>query len=285
MEQGARRQAAVSTAERERARTSETTKRWVERLTRFGYVTRGVIFATVGALAARVAAGLGGELQGTRGALRAIYEQPFGRVLLGVTTVGLGGYVVWRFVQMALDPVLENGTWAGVMRRVGYFFSGAFYLLLMLTAAELAFHIGLLPENPRASGLMHVMRWPYGVWILGGIGVIILAVGLQTIYRGLGSTFMALYPVERFTRWKRRAALWIGLLGLTALGVTLCLIGAFLIQGATQLQPEADAGLVTAFRSLLMAPFGTWLLGAAAAGFVLYGLHCGMLGLYRRVWE
>lgn len=258
---------------------------WVERLTRLGYVTRGVVFATVGLLAARVAAGLGGELRGTRGALQAIYEQPFGQVLLGVTTVGLTGYVLWRFVQMVFDPVLDGSRWASAMRRVGYFFSGVFYSGLALTAAELAFHLGLLPGDPRAAGIMRLMQRPHGFWLVGAIGLVVIGVGLQTIYRGLWSTFMALYPAERFSRRKRHTALWVGRLGLSTLGITLCLIGVFLIQGALRIRPETDASIGAAFRSLLMAPFGTWLLGAVAVGFVFYGAHCGMLGIYRRVWE
>lgn len=257
----------------------------MEQLTRFGYVTRGVVFATVGALAARVAIGLGGELQGTQGALRTIYEQPFGQVLLGITTMGLASYVLWRFVQMALDPVLEGGRWTSAVRRVGYFFSGVFYMGLALTAADLAFHIGMLPSNARAMGLMRLMSQPYGMWLVGSLGVVVVGIGLQTIYRGVASTFMALYPATRFTRSKKRTALWVGRLGLTTLGITLCLIGVFIVQGALRIRPEADAGIASAFQSLLMAPFGTWLLGAAAVGFVFYGVHCGMLGVYRRVWE
>ena len=81
---------------------------FVEKFARFGYAAKGVVYCVVGALAAFAAFGAGGQTTGSRGALQTIYDQPFGRVLLGVVALGLLGYGVyglaearWRRMRMA----------------------------------------------------------------------------------------------------------------------------------------------------------------------------------------
>ena len=62
---------------------------WVDRLARFGYATKGLVYVVVGALALGVATGLGGSTTDPPGALQEIGVQPFGRVMLGLVAVGL----------------------------------------------------------------------------------------------------------------------------------------------------------------------------------------------------
>ncbi len=53
---------------------------WIERLARFGYAAKGVVYIVVGVLATLTALGVGGETTNAQGALRSIARQPFGRV-------------------------------------------------------------------------------------------------------------------------------------------------------------------------------------------------------------
>ena len=74
---------------------------WIERLARFGYAAKGVVYVLVGFLAFQAAFNWGGKITGTQGAFQTIASGPFGKVLLFLVAVGLLGYVVWRFVQAA----------------------------------------------------------------------------------------------------------------------------------------------------------------------------------------
>src|SRR5215207_7301051 len=78
---------------------------WVERIARFGYSAKGVVYVVMGVLAvlAAVNAG-GGSTTDQNGAFQTIEEAPFGQVLLGVVAVGLMGYVLWRSIQAVADP-------------------------------------------------------------------------------------------------------------------------------------------------------------------------------------
>ncbi|HEU4538526.1 MAG TPA: DUF1206 domain-containing protein, partial [Polyangiaceae bacterium] len=67
---------------------------WAERLARLGFIARGALYITVGALALMAAFGLGGQITTNRGALSHLAEQPFGGFLLGLVALGLAGYAL-----------------------------------------------------------------------------------------------------------------------------------------------------------------------------------------------
>jgi hypothetical protein len=71
--------------------------KWIERLARFGYAAKGIVYILVGFLAFQAAFNWGGRVTGTKGAFFTIASQPFGRVMLFLVAVGLLGYVIWRF--------------------------------------------------------------------------------------------------------------------------------------------------------------------------------------------
>ena len=110
---------------------------WVERLGRFGYAAKGVVYGIIGGLAAQAAIGPGGATTDTRGALAWIVQAPFGRFLLGTVAVGLAGYALWRLVQSALDTEDKGTEAGGVLARAGYAVVGVAYAALALSAIGL----------------------------------------------------------------------------------------------------------------------------------------------------
>src|SRR5688500_5369109 len=68
---------------------------WLRRLATLGFAAKGVVYVTVGLLAARVALGSGGQAADQKGALGTIASLPFGRSLLVVIAIGLAGYAAW----------------------------------------------------------------------------------------------------------------------------------------------------------------------------------------------
>lgn len=257
--------------------------RWLERLTRLGYSTRGVVFALVGLVAMRAAYGIG-QATGTRGVIREMGRQPFGKALLIVTTIGMTGYVLWRFVQAALDPLVEGSGARSNVRRLGFLTSGLFYALLALAAAQMAFDLGAM-EDARQELTAWALSMPFGSWVVGFVGVVLLGVGGHAFWRALTASFMKLYPPPRpHTSGRRRQlAKRVGQFGLSALGLTLCLIGGFVILAAVNSDPERAVGIGGALSALGAGPYGALLLGTVGAGFLFYGVHCFMLGAYRRV--
>jgi hypothetical protein len=97
---------------------------WVERLARLGYAAKGVVYVLVGGLALQAALGPGGKTTDPAGALRTIVQQPFGKFLLAVVTLGLIGYALWRFAQSFLDAENKGKDAKGLVKRIGYGLSG-----------------------------------------------------------------------------------------------------------------------------------------------------------------
>ena len=256
--------------------------RWLERVTRLGYATRGLVFTLVGLVAMRAAWGIG-KATGTRGIIREMGRQPFGKTLLIVTTVGMTGYVLWRFVQAVLDPFMAGSGTQSSIRRIGYLGSGLFYALLAFTSAQLTFNFAEM-RNTRREATAWLLQMPFGSWIVGFVGLVLIGVGIHALWRAATASFMNLYPPPRPQASRRRhLAKRVGQVGLSALGLTLCLIGGFVILAAATSDPDQAVGIGGALSALGNGPYGAILLGAAGVGFVFYGMHCFVLGAYRRV--
>src|SRR5258706_8791880 len=73
-----------------------------EWLSRAGFVARALVYAIIGILALKLAFGAGGKLTDQQGALETVAHQPFGKILLTLVAIGLGGYSLWRFVRAAI---------------------------------------------------------------------------------------------------------------------------------------------------------------------------------------
>ena len=90
----------------------------LDRVTRLGFATKGLLTILVGVLALRHALGQGGRLTGQEGAIRTLRDQPFGQVALVVLTVGLSAYALWMFVSAFVDPQGKGTRIVGIVERV-----------------------------------------------------------------------------------------------------------------------------------------------------------------------
>src|SRR5437773_4551704 len=73
-----------------------------EWLSRAGFVARALVYGIIGVLALKLAVGHGGKLANQQGALHTVAHQPFGKLLLTLVAVGLGGYSLWRLVRAGI---------------------------------------------------------------------------------------------------------------------------------------------------------------------------------------
>jgi hypothetical protein len=131
-----------SAANRVAQHVQEAPSKGVEALARLGYATLGVVYLIIGVLATQAALGAGGRTEDPQGALHTMARQPFGRLLLGVTAVGLCGYVLWRFVQAVVDPERRGTDAKGLITRLGCLVSGVVYAALAVLAAQMALRSG-----------------------------------------------------------------------------------------------------------------------------------------------
>jgi len=265
-------------------RAQAASKDWVVTLARLGYATKGALYLIIGGLAAQAAVGAGGAIRDKEGALFTIATQSFGRLLLGVTALGLMGYMLWRLVQALGDPEGKGHDTKGLMIRVGYGISGLSYGALEYLATRIALGVGRRGGgDAKQAWTARLLAQPLGSWLVSLVGIIIIGVGLAHFYRAYTAAFMAEYAAGAMSPPQRRWAKRIGRLGLVAYGVTFCLIGGFVVQAARRADPREAKGLGEALAVLAQQPYGAWLLGIVALGLIAYGIFCGSQAVYRRV--
>lgn len=259
--------------------------RWMERLARFGYAAKGVVYIVVGALAMMEAAGFGGETTDTRGALQTIETKPFGKITLGVVAAGLVGYALWRLIQALADTEDKGTKLKGIAVRIGYACSGLVYAGMSLTAARTLIEAG----EPDSSSAVQ-QRWterlmalPYGAWLVELMGACVVAFGLYQIYKGYRAKFRKRLKLREMGRAKDNWATWSGRFGYAARGIVFLLIGVFLIQAARHYNPAETKGLDEVLSGLARQSYGAWLLGTIAAGLVAYGFYMLVEARYRRL--
>lgn len=257
---------------------------WVEPLARLGYAAKGVVYMLIGVLALQAAFGPGGKTTGAGGALRTIVDEPFGQLMLAVIAVGLVGYVLWRLVQAFLDPE-DNGTDPkGLARRAAYLVSGLAYATVALTAGQLVFGAaGGSNDNQQEVWVARILSLPFGAWLVGLGGLLLIGGGLGQLYRAYEAEFADKWKSDELSSEQQSWATKLGRFGLAARGVVYGILGVFLIRAALQYDPSEAGGLGEALSALVQQPFGPWLLALVALGLASYGVYALLRARYRQL--
>ncbi|WP_317108304.1 DUF1206 domain-containing protein [Chroococcidiopsis sp. SAG 2025] len=260
-----------------------TDNSWIEQIARFGYAIKGVVYLIVGLLAMPVALGIGDEAAGTNDALQLIMRQPLGKFLLIVVAVGLVSYAVWRFIQAFVDPEHQGSQAKRVVPRLGYAISGTSYAGLAVTAIQIIAGTGSHSSSWRQDWAARLLAQPFGQWLLGIVGVVVLGIGVSFAYVAFTPKFRQRLQLTKMSTAGVKWAIGIGRFGVTARGVAFGVIGLLLIQAAVQSDPDEATGLGGALQTLAEEPFGRMLLGIIAIGLVAYAIHLLILARYRRI--
>jgi hypothetical protein len=240
-----------------------------------------LIYGIVGVLAVQLAAGVGGAAASQQGAMKAIAAQPFGRVLLIVVAIGLGGYGMWRLIHALLGHGPERSDTG--FERVAALGSGIVYAGLCVVAVEIALGAGSSGSAGAQKTTAGVFGWPAGTWLVGIAGAALIGIGLYQGYRGVSRDFLEDSKTEQMSATVKQWIKWIGTIGHLARMVVFGLIGTFLIKAAVDYNSNAAVGLDGALARLAHQPYGPLLLGLVAAGLVAFGLYSLSDARYRRI--
>lgn len=251
-----------------------------EWLSRAGFVARALVYGIIGILALKLAIGQGGKLTNQQGALHTVANQPFGKVLLTLVAIGLGGYSLWRLVRAVVGHGPE-GSDSG-FERVAAAASGVAYGLMCAVAVGILIGSGGGQGGAKKSAA-GVLGWPAGTWIVGIAGVVFIGVALYQAYRGIAQKFLDDSKTEEMSPGVKR---WIGRLGTfghLARAVVFGLIGIFLVKAAIDYNPNKAVGLDGALAKLANHSYGPFLLGVVAAGLIAFGLYSLSDARYRKI--
>lgn len=254
---------------------------------RAGLVARGVVYLVVAALGVQVALGStsDGEQADQRGALTEIAEQSYGSVLLVLLAAGFGCYAAWRLVRALRGEGRDEPDARSRATDVG-----RAVLHLGLLASTVSILAGGGSDEAGGSGgsggggsaqtwTAQLMATGWGRWLVGLLGVVIVAGGAWLVTRGFGEKFRE--NLERHTRW----VVALGKVGHVGRGVAFALIGAFLARAAWQFDPNEPIGLDAALHDLARSGWGTVAALAVSLALAAFGLFCVAEARDRRVLD
>ncbi|MBV9173925.1 MAG: DUF1206 domain-containing protein [Chloroflexi bacterium] len=273
----------VDNAARSGRHVAQREQQWLIPLGRAGFAANGVVYLLVGVLAAQAALGVGGDTTDTGGVLGHIVEAPFGRVLLGITAVGLVGYALWRFLQAVLDTEHKGSEPKGLAARIGFGVAAASYAALSMSAIGMALGTRGQPDQEQATQdrTAWLMSHPLGPWLVVAAGAIVVGVGVAQFVIAYRASFADKLVAVRETQ--QRLVGVSGRIGYTARGFVFLVIGLFLVLAGIQTSPDQARGLGGVLAVLAAEPLGPWLLGVVALGLAAYGVFMLLAARYRRM--
>jgi hypothetical protein len=251
-------------------------KPWIVPVARFGYLSYGIVYFAMGALAIRAAAGKG-PVKGTEGTIQHILFQPFGKILLFLIAFGLIAYVFWRFVQAIKNPERE-----GITDRIGNFSSGIVYAGISLFAFKLLRGVSGNPDaNQEQRWSAKLISQPAGEWLLTLGGFMILGSAFYQFYEAFTARFRKKLRMEEMSGSEGEWVIRAGRLGAFARGILFLTIGYQMIQAGWKSNPSETAGVDEALRILAGQP--DWIFYLVAAGVAAFGIFALFMARYRRI--
>lgn len=248
---------------------------WVEYLMRAGYAARGAVYLLTGGLAL-LSAWHGGSGEDKKGALSALFGQPFGQLIILTIAGGLLCYGIWRLICGYMDLEDKGNEGKGLVARVGQALSGLVNVGLSLSIARFA--LGSSDgEDGKEALTSKLLLMPFGQIIVSAVGLAVIAAGLAYIYKGWSEKYrenLRWSPVlEKLSNPIR--------LGLMSRGVVVSIIGGFFLFAAIQADADQAGGLSEAFELVRSQAYGRYLLGLLAAGMFMFGVYCWIETAFR----
>jgi hypothetical protein len=257
--------------------------KWIERLARWGFAAKGVVYVLIGILAVMAAIGQDKNSASKSGVAQMIFEQPFGKFLAIILVIGLFGYVVWRLVEAVNDPHHRGNDTKGILQRIGYGISGLIYAgfagsIVKAIVGQGQSGGGQAKQNMAAK----IMSMDAGPFLIAAAGIIVMVLGGKYIYKAYKNKFGEKMNMGRMKTELRTWINRIGKIGYTARGIVWMLIGFFALRAGLTTNPSDIKGSQGAF-NLIEQSTGSWVLLIVALGVVAYGIYMFVKAKYYQI--
>jgi hypothetical protein len=207
------------------------------------------------------------------GAIKTVAGSGGGTLLLWLLAIGMLLYAAWRVVSALLPGSTDAKGWA---HRIGYIASAVMYTTFAISAIALARRAPETQDgNKRVTDISaSIMTNSLGRLVIGVVGVVVIAVGLYRISKGVKLDVEEELDMSGtspgFRHWIER----LGAIGDIGRGVGFCLVGFFLLRAAITYDANTATGLDGALRRMATESWGVLVVLVVGIGFAAYGVFC-----------
>jgi hypothetical protein len=234
-----------------------------------GLISFGIIHLLLGWLCVQIALGGGGEAS-TDGALKDLVSRPLGNVLMIVFAIGLFTLAVWQLLE-ALFGYRNREKKKMIRKKISSSARVIMYAGLGFSALLLAIgsQTSDSAESAQSTTAM-LMDAPFGRILVGLVGLIVIAVGVGHIVKGVRRKFAKDDLKPGAPEWGKK----LGMVGWSVKGVSIGLVGGLFLWAAIAYDAEKAGATDGALKTLQDQPFGQILLILMGLGFAAYGVYC-----------
>jgi hypothetical protein len=228
--------------------------------------------------------GLTPHATGALGAMEAWGRWAPGLVLLWLTGLGLYGFAGWRGMQALLDADRQGRTPRALAARTGQAISGLVYgglaisVFGVIDTLEDLYEADDRMDTQAAVGRM--LEWPAGPWLVAGVGVFILGVGVGGLAQAIGRDLVRRLQCSEGLG---RIAALVGRVGYFARGLAFIAAGGLMAKAGVAARAADAGGLGAALDVLKVQPFGRPALALVALGLIAFGLFAYVEAVFREI--
>lgn len=255
---------------------------FTELAARFGYGARGFVYLSIGALTLFAAMDQIPDAGSSTEVFQWLADQPFARVWLLILGGGLWAFVGWRVLQSVFDADHEGTSLKAWGLRAGQAMSGVFYGVLAATVFELVDESepGEIEGADADQQAATVLGLPFGEWLLLGVGLGILAMGVGNIIKGAKGDFAGSLACDADTC---RKVTPIARAGYIARGAAYLPLALFVILAGLRAQASEARDFSASLEALEAQPFGSWILAITGVGLMAFGAFAFVEARWRRI--
>ncbi|QTD38229.1 DUF1206 domain-containing protein [Polaribacter batillariae] len=241
----------------------------IQKVRKFGFLTKGFIYAIIGVLTFLAAMDLGGKVSDKNGVINFLENQIFGKIVLLIVGLGMLSYAVWRFYKSFLVVKKEDKK-TKYFLCIDFFFRGIIYGSFAISILYKVFNQSKT-RTSKETIVAKILQLEMGTYIVYAVAIIIFASAINQFY----IVYQNIY-LKNIEKSKNIASFNFleksGKFGITSRGISFLIFAWFIFKAASEKNPDKIKGTQEMFNYLHDLTLGSVLMAIMALGFLSYGV-------------